>query len=697
MPDVTPSSFGSVHVDAQGRTRLSPMTMGFDPIKTVEEIIETKTKIQTQPYQNVIDSVDKKVAALSAFEDLAKGYASCLQPLRGVAEGITPSGSLSQRRPQAYSTLSTEAAQGTYISQPLELLDLYVDGEETPSYLTTQVNRLAQYDQTKALNGFQSLSQPLGFTGEIVLNASGPSPVTVTLSQEMSLNDLMNAINTQTKQTGIMASYIAVSPTDNRFYFQATETGKALDIQLSPSLHSLPNVFPPDRTAAVSLTGVAQASTALGVTGTFYLGASQTAIAITPEMNLTQIMTALNQHTQDTHMAASILTYGPRDARLMIQTLDGSPALLTSTDGLHIPELPTDQLTRNNFLSAEVVYQGVTVTRPTNQITDLIPGGTLTLKKADPNTVVTITMTSSTDEIMKNIQDWITQHNKMVDFIAAQTDFNAEEGSADGKGILRSSQSLNTAEFFISDCLSSSVTLSTPSSSYTLADLGITVGEKGKLSLDNTADPVTRQSRLQGLIESNLEDVRRVLSFDWKSSQSSFSLAGHPSFVPSQVSLNGINVTLTRDQTGALSAQLEIPGQGGVTVEGVIRTSGPYGVITVSPDDPRGAALKGFEFTVNNLDTLNNNSSVSTHYTVSQGIADRLLQNFNQLLSPGAYDPNYNTMTNQGDLALERESLTQRKQSQTEVLTEKKERIKSERVKLFERAAQIIIYLAGGQ
>lgn len=78
------------------------------------------------------------------------------------------------------------------------------------------------------------------------------------------------------------------------------------------------------------------------------------------------------------------------------------------------------------------VGANVWLERSSNTITDIIPGVTLNLKQADPNTSLTIGITTDTDGVKQNIKTFISQVNEVRTLIKALTNVTTTGGEAVG-------------------------------------------------------------------------------------------------------------------------------------------------------------------------------------------------------------------------------------------------------------------------
>ena len=145
-------------------------------------------------------------------------------------------------------------------------------------------------------------------------------------------------------------------------------------------------------------------------------------------------------------------------------------------------------ITSDAELDAEMIVDGVTVTRGTNSIDDAIPGVTFDLVKAEPGTPVTIDVELNTNAIEASVNQLVVNYNKLATVINDLTQVNADNT----RGILVGDSTLRGLSIGIRNELFREV--NGISSSYdSLASLGITTTLDGLLELDSEAlnDAVT--------------------------------------------------------------------------------------------------------------------------------------------------------------------------------------------------------------
>jgi flagellar hook-associated protein 2 len=139
---------------------------------------------------------------------------------------------------------------------------------------------------------------------------------------------------------------------------------------------------------------------------------------------------------------------------------------------------------------------GLTVTRTSNTVTDLIPGVTLDLR-ATSASAIDIQVELDDEAVAGKLDTFANAYNEVVDFIKKQTFFDPEakkSGPLAGDGVLRSIQ------FDIRNRLIRQYAFGTLNG---LADIGVSLDKEGKLSVD--------RAKLERVLAQDSRAVRQVL------------------------------------------------------------------------------------------------------------------------------------------------------------------------------------------
>lgn len=142
----------------------------------------------------------------------------------------------------------------------------------------------------------------------------------------------------------------------------------------------------------------------------------------------------------------------------------------------------------------------ITVSKGSNTITDLIPGVTLNLQKADPSKTITITIANDTATVKQAIKDFVEQYNNIIDFINTQFKYNTETNTG---GTLFGDPSLRLIQSELTSRVFNTVT-GLNQSIVVLSQIGINSMTGNKLSLN--------ESDLDSALASSLSQVKGLFA-----------------------------------------------------------------------------------------------------------------------------------------------------------------------------------------
>ncbi|MGJ4899348.1 MULTISPECIES: flagellar filament capping protein FliD [unclassified Bradyrhizobium] len=298
---------------------------------------------------------------------------------------------------------------------------------------------------------------------------------------------------------------------------------------------------------AHKVTGATQSSqtAALGYSGTFSLGLSggSTAdITITSGMSLQDVVDAINAQSSTTNVEASIVQVSSGSYQLVLTgTQDAADITYASSSGDDILNKlgVTDSsgafaTVLQTAQAAEFTLDGISLTRDTNDITDVLSGVTFDLLQATPSgTTLTVTIGTDTSQISSALQTFVTDYNAFRDAVIAQQTTNSD-GTASSSSVLFGDGTMRDIMNSLQAVLGTSVGGST------MADLGLSFNEKNELELDT--------STLSTILSTNLSGVTTLLSAQTKTSSSQLSVVNTGS------SPQSFTLDLTVDSSGNLSA-----------------------------------------------------------------------------------------------------------------------------------------------
>lgn len=240
--------------------------------------------------------------------------------------------------------------------------------------------------------------------------------------------------------------------------------------------------------------GNASSTTALGVSGTLRVTAGAGApIDVTVDAGDTLASLATKISSSGARVNASVL-YDGTNYRLLVRGQDtgAANAVVLEQQGFDLG-LQTPANMVQPASDARLEIDGFSITRPSNQVSDVVPGVTLALAKVSPGGV-DVQVSSDPGGLAKKIEAFVSAYNDVVNAGHSAAGYGSQKSSTpdlSGDGAIRSTLS-QLAQIMYSP-------VSGTSGKYTtLASVGLKLKSDGTVSLDSsklsdalTADPTS--------------------------------------------------------------------------------------------------------------------------------------------------------------------------------------------------------------
>lgn len=367
---------------------------------------------------------------------------------------------------------------------------------------------------------------------------------------------LQTDLSTLSKGLSSLATAVVNSLATNVFATRAATLSSTGDVSASSALSmSVSNgAATGDHTLTISqvaaaqkVVGTAQSSetSELGYSGTFSLGlgsGSTADITVTSTMSLEDIVDAINAQTSTTNVQASIVEVssgsyemvlsGTEDAAdIAYSSTSGDDVLnelgVTDSSGAFADVLQTSQ-------AAEFALDGISMTRDTNDITDVLTGVTFNLLQATTSgATINISIEADTSQIESAVQTFVTDYNTFRDAVIAQQATDSD-GTASSSAVLFGDGTMRDIMDTLQNAMNSTV------GGLTMADLGLSFNENNELELDT--------STLSEILSTNLSGVTTLLSAQTKTSSSQLTV------VNTGTSPQSFTLDLTVDSSGNLAS-----------------------------------------------------------------------------------------------------------------------------------------------
>ncbi len=225
---------------------------------------------------------------------------------------------------------------------------------------------------------------------------------------------------------------------------------------------------------STAITGLGEGSLTIGI------GDHEFTVDYTAESSLNDIRDSINDEADGT-MVASVLQVGTDSYELIITATETDEVIsfsdnVTSGTGLN------SILDLDNIQPAEAAtfkYNGIEITRSSNEISDLINGVTLTLNQNQEVTdSADIIVAQNETAVTSEMSIFVQNYNNLISNLEDMTTSDVENGVA---GIFNGESFIKSISRGLNDII-----LSVNSSGESLVDYGISLDRDGVMSLDNS-------------------------------------------------------------------------------------------------------------------------------------------------------------------------------------------------------------------
>ncbi len=314
-------------------------------------------------------------------------------------------------------------------------------------------------------------------------------------------------------------------------------------------------------------------NTAVGASGTITIGGTN--VSVTETDTLEDIKNAINN--SGASVTATIINSGttasPAYQMMLTGSAMGSAASFATSATLDKGAFSfTSTQTAQD---ASFTVDGVTITKDSNTVNDVISGATLNLETAGSGTV---TFTTDYDGIVSNVQNFVDTYNEAMNFINEQ--FKYDQGN-NTRGILFGNATLLTIQDQLRSAVTGTVQGMDPSDTTEfsfLSQAGISTNQENHLEMD--------ESKFRDSLKDNYTDTQNLFISSGSGTYSFVSATGDTrggdysaqvvdtggGTYRLQMKLSGTSDWLTLDQTGNFAY-----GQTGTILDGLIIRTGTFG------------------------------------------------------------------------------------------------------------------------
>jgi flagellar hook-associated protein 2 len=334
----------------------------------------------------------------------------------------------------------------------------------------------------------------------------------------------------------------------------------------------------------------------LGLSGTITLGiegGESVSIDIDDDMALVDIAQAINNVSGTSGVQATVLKVSSSSYRLVLSTVDTGETITATDDGGVLTSLGVldddgafaDELQASQ--DAIFTLDGVTITRSSNDIDDVLDGVTLHLySTTSDGQSITVEVGQNLSDIKDAIIAFVDAYNAYRDWALTQQE-TSSGGGASSDAVLFGDSTIRGINTRIASALNFSI------DETSLATLGITFNENNELEYD--------EDTLDDVLLDDATVVEKLFAYSFESSSSDLRLLARGTGAPESFSLD-----VTVDDSGSVSS---------VTVNG---ESGLFYVDGARIKGVAGTAYEGYTL------VFTGSKSQTIDITQSAGIAEKL-------------------------------------------------------------------------
>lgn len=463
----------------QSGIRFSGLASGID----VESIINQLVSLEQAPIQRL----RAQSAQIQARQTIFGQFKSSLQAFNTAASSLSI--------PAAFSLNQASVSDDT-------LLGVSVTDSAVPGTYAVNVTQMAKaHKLTSAAQ--TNTTTALGYAGEFLVNGKK-----VSVTAEDTLSTIAGKVNAL--GVGVSANVIDGGAGQAYLVFGATKTGKANEVRVTDVtggiahglglINNLKSIRDLSGTVASSASFTSSSATLANMTGS----------SVSGNLTLGTDVIAFDTATDSIQtLADKINATGNHSASVVTEKVDGSDVFRLKLDSSAWPANYADPgnllgilgVTKDGISNevtaatdALLTVDGVSLSSASNTLSNVVGGMTLTLKKEGSSSVQ---VSQDNSAIKKKFTDFQKAFNDIIGFIRSNTQLDPETYQT---GALFGDQSVTQVESTLNTMLFDNLGTG---AFKTLADIGFSLDDQGKLKLDET--------KLDSAIANKLPDLKSLM------------------------------------------------------------------------------------------------------------------------------------------------------------------------------------------
>ena len=523
----------NLQVGDNGRISFSGLGSGIDFEAAVDGIIAAK-RIPVDRLEAKIETNQAKISDLATTRNLLTAVQESLADLYGQVSFDQSANLFSSK--QAFASATRE--DGGTPSVPTNIIGVSVTSAAAAGNHTIEVLQTARAHRVGS-GEFTSITDDLGTArGQAAGSIAGDIEIagtTIAVLATDSLNDIVDRVNnanTGETSTGVSASIVSTSATENFLVFTVDETGKTLgsDVALSDPDSILENLgiltsggdFANELQAArkaqfhadglldsTSHTSETQSSavTALGVASTLTFADTSGTLIGTLAYTATDTLTDIANN-----IAGDVTLAGAGISASIVANGSGSDLSITGSTGFNLSDSST------LLGDVGVAKDDLIIERDSNTISDLFDGVTLTLFQSEVGTTINFDIERDLTAVKTGVVAFVDAYNALRQELNIQLNIDSLTGEVSEDSSLFGNPALEEIDSRIEEIIGSGASGVSGAFSV-LAQIGIDFVSNGELEDQTLRDTleINEESFDEALLN-NPDDVKKLFQFEFSSS-----------------------------------------------------------------------------------------------------------------------------------------------------------------------------------
>lgn len=445
-------------------------------------------KLKANDVANVITPIDNKITLQKQKSSALSLLSSLLTTFQTSASALNDD-SIYQKRNTSGSTSSVSVTANTGVSV------------QSFSISNTQL----ALKNVKESGSFSATSNTISSGTGIAKLSIGTASYDINYTATTTLDELKDSIN-NIAGASVKASTLQVGTNDYRLILTSAQTGATQTINISDSAGGTLNTSLYASSKKIESQAFTASTDLIASTSgnlTVAMGTNNYVINYDTTTTLETLRDSIN-----TAAGATIASIDSNNKLVLQSSIAGSSSALTLTDNSAGLDSKLTSYTTYNPLDeiqaardASFKYDGITLTRSTNEIKDLIVGANINLLQDSGS--ANISITQDTEAISDELNTFVQSYNTLTSQLTAMTTTDVAAGKV---GIFNGDNSINSISREINRLITSST------NGLSLPDFGIDLSQTGNMSFNSSTflakfntDPSASETFLSGktTVESN--------------------------------------------------------------------------------------------------------------------------------------------------------------------------------------------------